>query len=578
MRGQRASQTTVKVGAAWRYWLVLGALFCCVLALFYRAVQLHVLEQGFLSNQGDARAIRFERLDAHRGLISDRNGEPLAISAAVETVYANPQQMNMTASTFTVLAKTLDVDRSNLEAKLLANIDKQFVYLKRKLSPEKVAQVLRLNLEGVYSRREYKRFYPAGEVAAHVVGFADIDERGREGLELSYDDWLTGHEGKRRVMKNRTGKVVKDLGVIEFAEPGKDIQLSLDMRIQYLAYREMKAVVEAHKAKSGSAVVLDVKTGEVLAMVNQPSYNPNNRRGLAVASLRNRAITDVFEPGSTMKLATLSAALESKRYTLGSVLDTSPGYLRLGRKTIRDARNYGRIDLSDVIAKSSNVGVSKIALSLEADAMWDMFYRLGLGQGTGIGFPGESIGHLPDLSANRSIEIAAMSYGYGLHVNALQLAQAYMILGNGGLKYPLSLIKKEQAEVPERVISEEVSDALRTAMRKVVAKGSGRRARVAMYEVGGKTGTVHRVGRGGYKQDEYKAIFAGLAPIDDPHIAVVVVVDAPSGAEYYGGEVAAPVFSRVVDGTMRLLSVEPSQSLPIQAAKHSGPNVSGGRG
>jgi cell division protein FtsI (penicillin-binding protein 3) len=505
-------------------------------------VQLHVLEQGFLSNQGDARAIRFERLDAHRGLISDRNGEPLAISAAVETVYANPQQMNMTASTFTVLAKTLDVDRSNLEAKLLANIDKQFVYLKRKLSPEKVAQVLQLNLEGVYSRREYKRFYPAGEVAAHVVGFADIDERGREGLELSYDDWLTGHEGKQRVMKNRTGKVVKDLGVIEFAEPGKDIQLSLDMRIQYLAYREMKAVVEAHKAKSGSAVVLDVKTGEVLAMVNQPSYNPNNRRGLAVASLRNRAITDVFEPGSTMKLATLSAALESKRYTLSSVLDTSPGYLRLGRKTIRDARNYGRIDLSDVIAKSSNVGVSKIALSLESDAMWDMFYRLGLGQGTGIGFPGESIGHLPDLSANRSIEIAAMSYGYGLHVNALQLAQAYMILGNGGLKYPLSLIKKEQAEVPERVISEEVSDALRTAMRKVVAKGSGRRARVAMYEVGGKTGTVHRVGRGGYKQDEYKAIFAGLAPIDDPHIAVVVVVDAPSGAEYYGGEVAAPVF------------------------------------
>jgi cell division protein FtsI (penicillin-binding protein 3) len=242
--------------------------------------------------------------------------------------------------------------------------------------------------------------------------------------------------------------------------------------------------------------VLDVKTGEVLAMVNQPSYNPNNRRGLAVASLRNRAITDVFEPGSTMKLATLSAALESKRYTLSSVLDTSPGYLRLGRKTIRDARNYGRIDLSDVIAKSSNVGVSKIALSLESDAMWDMFYRLGLGQGTGIGFPGESIGHLPDLSANRSIEIAAMSYGYGLHVNALQLAQAYMILGNGGLKYPLSLIKKEQAEVPERVISEEVSDALRTAMRKVVAKGSGRRARVAMYEVGGKTGTVHRVGRG----------------------------------------------------------------------------------
>ncbi len=556
MRGMASEQ--VSRHSAWRFWFVLMAMALAAAALYFRAFQLHVFEQAFLADQGDARTVRFEVLDANRGQIVDRHGEPLAISALVETVYGNPQQMSLLPSEIKRLADALGVSFEWLARKISVNRDKSFIYLKRKMAPHEVRRVLDLNLDGVYSRREYKRYYPAGEVAAHVVGFTDIDERGQEGIELSYDAWLTGHEGRRRVLKDRKDRVIKDLGVVETAEPGQSLRLSLDMRIQYLAYRELKAAVETHRARSGSIVVLDVNTGEVLAMVNQPSYNPNNRATLDVSHLRNRAITDVFEPGSTMKLATVSAALESGRYSLGTKLDTSPGYLRLGRKSIRDHRNYGTLDVLGIVAKSSNVGTTKIALDLSGDVVWDMFYRLGLGQSTGIGFPGESIGQLPDPSHWQPIEVATMSYGYGLSVTALQLAQAYMILGNGGVQYPLSLIKKEGVVESKQILPVDVSQSLRKAMRAVVAKGgSGTRAAVPMYRVGGKTGTVHRIGRSGYEDSEYKALFAGVAPIEQPEIAMVVVIDSPSGAEYYGGEVAAPVFSRVVDGTMRLLNIEP---------------------
>lgn len=566
---------------AWRFWFLLGFLSLCAMALFYRAVQLHVFDQAFLANQGDARTIRFERLDAHRGLITDRNGEPLAISAPVETVYANPQQLELSSLDVQQLAGALSVSPKWLQRKLEASKEKSFVYLKRKMAPHQVSQVLSLGLDGVYSRREYKRYYPAGEVAAHIIGFTDIDERGQEGIELSYDQWLTGYEGKRRVLKDRKDRVIKDLGVVEVAQSGKHIELSLDMRIQYLAYRELKAAVETHRAKSGSLVVLDVDSGEVLAMVNQPSYNPNNRTNLKVAHLRNRSITDVFEPGSTMKLATVAAALESGKYSLNTRLNTAPGYLRLGRKAIRDTRNYGQLDVKSIISKSSNVGTSKIALDLTGDVVWDMFYRLGLGQSTGIGFPGESIGHLPDPSHWKPIEVATMSYGYGLNVTALQLAQAYMVLANGGVKYPLSLIKLNEKPVGESILSAQVSDDLREAMKAVVSKGgTGTRASVSMYDVGGKTGTVHRVGKSGYEQSEYKAIFSGVAPISDPKVAIVVVVDSPAGAEYYGGEVAAPVFSRVVDGSMRLLNVMPDKSpkARTELANLKDQLVIGGRG
>lgn len=552
----------LKPSIFWRYSFFLMLLFVCVGALFYRAVDLHVFEQAFLAEQGDARTIRFERLEAHRGMITDRHGEPLAISAPVETVYADPKFLDLSLSQLADLAKALDVSPEWLGKKIEANSNKRFIYLKRKMAPHEVNKVLALNLDGVYSQREYKRYYPSGEVAAHVLGFTNIDGQGQEGLELAYDQWLAGKAGKKRVLKNRKGKVIKDLGEFEEAQSGHDIKLSLDMRIQYLAYRELKAAVETHKAHSGSVVVLDVRTGEVLAMANQPSYNPNNRSTIDVSHLRNRAITDVFEPGSTMKLATIAAALESKKYNLNTELDTSPGYIRLGRKSIRDHRNYGILSLMNIIAKSSNVGTSKIALDLSGDVVWDMFYRLGFGQGTGIGFPGESIGQLPDSSKWRPLEVATMSYGYGLNVNALQLAQAFMIYGNGGVKYPLSLIYREDLSSGERVLSEDVSSSLKLAMKAVVEKGgTGTRAQLPLYDVGGKSGTVHSVGKTGYEKSQYKAIFAGVAPVDKPEIAMVVIIDAPAGAEYYGGEVAAPVFSRVVDGAMRLLNVRPDKGI-----------------
>ncbi len=546
----------------WRYYFFLVMLAICVSALFYRAIDLHVFEQAFLSEQGDARTIRFETLEAHRGMITDRHGEPLAVSAPVETIYADPKFLDLSLSQIAALAKTLDVSASWLAKKIESNKDKRFIYLKRKMAPHEVEKVLALNYDGIYSQREYKRYYPSGEVAAHVLGFTSIDGHGQEGLELAYDQWLTGKAGKKRVLKNRKGRVIKDLGEIEEAQSGHDIKLSLDMRIQYLAYRELKAAVETHRARSGSVVILDVDSGDILAMANQPSYNPNNRTTIDVSHLRNRAITDVFEPGSTMKLATIAAALESNKYSLNSELDTSPGFIRLGKKSIRDHRNYGTLSLVDIVAKSSNVGTSRIALNLSGDVVWDMFYKLGFGQGTGVGFPGESIGQLPDSSSWKPIEVATMSYGYGMNANALQLAQAFMIYGNGGVKYPLSLVHRDVLPEGEQVISTKISQDLKLAMKAVVAKGgTGTRAQLSLYDVGGKSGTVHTVGKNGYELSQYKAIFAGVAPADKPEIAMVVIIDAPAGAEYYGGEVAAPVFSRVADGAMRLLNIRPDKGI-----------------
>lgn len=550
------------INVRWRYGFFLVLLLVAACALVYRAIDLHVFEQAFLAEQGDARTIRFERLEAHRGMITDRHGEPLAVSAPVETVYADPKFLNLSLADLKNLSKALEVNSSWLSKKIESNKSKRFIYLKRKMAPHEVKKVLSLNLDGIYSQREYKRYYPTGEVASHVLGFTSIDGDGQEGLELAYDEWLTGKAGKKRVLKNRKGRVIKDLGEFEEAQAGNDIKLSLDMRIQYLAYRELKAAVETHKARSGSIVVLDVASGEVLAMANQPSYNPNNRSTIDVSHLRNRAITDVFEPGSTMKLATVAAALESKKYSLNSELDTSPGFIRLGRKSIRDHRNYGILSVINIVAKSSNVGTSRIALDLSGDVVWDMLYRLGFGRGTGVSFPGESMGRLPDPSSWQPIEVATMSYGYGMNVNALQLAQAFMIFGNGGIKYPLSLIHRNDVVQGEQVISKDISESLKIAMKAVVTKGgTGTRASLPLYDVGGKSGTVHTVGKSGYEQSQYKAIFAGVAPADNPEIAMVVIIDSPAGAEYYGGEVAAPVFSRVVDGAMRLLNVRPDKGL-----------------
>ncbi|GAA0848660.1 peptidoglycan D,D-transpeptidase FtsI [Marinobacter szutsaonensis] len=542
---------------AWRFGTVLGVFLLVVAALGWRLVDLHVVDNEFLRKQGDVRTIRVESIDAHRGVISDRHGEPLAVSTPVQTIWANPSEANPDEPRLANLARLLGINEARLRERLRDYAGREFIYLRRKVQPSLARDAMALDINGIYSRQEYRRYYPAGEVTAHVVGFTDIDERGQEGIELTYNDWLSGESGRKRVLKDNRGRAIKDLTLIRDAQPGQKLELSLDLRLQYLAYRELKAVVNAHKARGGTLVMLDVDTGEVLAMVNQGSYNPNDRSQLAAENLRNKAITDLFEPGSTMKPITVAAALESGLYKSGDTIDTSPGYRRFGRFTIRDHRNYGVLDLTGIIVKSSNVGMSKIASEIGGDVIRDLYSRLGLGQPTGVGFPGEAVGILPAPPKWRPVEEATLSYGYGMSVNALQLAQAYMVLANGGIRYPLSLLKVDEPPRGQRVLSEGVAHEVRQMLAQVVEKGTGTRAQPGFYSAGGKTGTVHLVGAQGYEDSQYKAIFAGMAPIDNPRIVTVVAVDAPQSGEYYGGEVAAPVFARVMSDALRLLNVKP---------------------
>jgi len=560
---------------AWRFGTVLGVFLLVVAALAWRLVDLHVVDNEFLRQQGDVRTIRVETIDAHRGVISDRHGEPLAVSTPVQTIWANPSEADPDEPRLTNLARLLDISEARLRERLRDYAGREFIYLRRKVQPALAREAMALDISGIYSRQEYRRYYPAGEVTAHVVGFTNIDEQGQEGIELAYNDWLSGESGRKRVLKDNRGRVIKDLTLIRDAQPGQQLELSLDLRLQYLAYRELKAVVNAHKARGGTLVMLDVDTGEVLAMVNQGSYNPNDRSQLGAENLRNKAITDLFEPGSTMKPISMAAALESGLYEPGDTVDTSPGFRRFGRFTIRDHRNYGVLDLSGIIVKSSNVGISKIASEIGGDVIRDLYSRLGLGQPTGVGFPGEAVGVLPAPPKWRPVEEATLSYGYGMSVNALQLAQAYMVLANGGIRYPLSLLKVDEPPRGERVLSEGVTHEVRQMLGQVVEKGTGTRAQPGFYSAGGKTGTVHLVGAQGYEDSQYKAIFAGMAPIDNPRIVTVVAVDAPQSGEYYGGEVAAPVFARVMSDALRLLNVKPELEV---TGSPGDPSTTGERG
>ncbi|WP_417529885.1 peptidoglycan D,D-transpeptidase FtsI family protein [Marinobacter lipolyticus] len=560
---------------AWRYGSVLGVFLLVVGVIGWRLVDLHIVDNEFLRKQGDVRTIRVESIDAHRGVITDRHGESLAVSTPVQTVWANPSELDPEEPKLSHLARLLDISEARLRQRLVTYEGREFMYLRRKIQPGLAERALALEIPGIYSRQEYRRYYPAGEVTSHVVGFANIDENGQEGIELAYNQWLSGEKGRKRVLKDNRGRVIKDLTLIRDARPGRDLALSIDLRLQYLAYRELKAVVEAHSARGGTLVMLDVDTGEVLAMVNQGSYNPNDRSQLSADKLRNRAITDLFEPGSTMKPVAMAAALESGKYNLNSTIDTAPGYRRFGRFTIRDSHNYGVLGVTGIIAKSSNVGMSKIATELGGDVIRNLYSRLGIGQPTGIGFPGEAVGVLPAPPKWRPVEEATLSYGYGMSVNALQLAQAYMVLANGGIRYPLSLMKRDERPVGERVLSEKVSFQVREMLREVVENGTGKRAQPGFYSAGGKTGTVHLVGKGGYEDSQYKAIFAGMAPIDHPRIVTVVAVDAPQSGEYYGGEVAAPVFARVMSDALRLLNVKPELEVGEVPA---GPKTPGERG
>jgi cell division protein FtsI (penicillin-binding protein 3) len=549
--------------------LILVAMAVAGLCLVWRVIDLQVIRKDFLQDQGDARYLREVTDPAHRGMITDRNGEPLAISTPVSSVWANPQELINARESWPRLAKVLGIHRGVLERLLASKRNKEFVYLRRQVTPDLANKVMALKIPGVDLAQEYKRYYPAGEVAAHVVGFANIDDRGQEGIELQFNDQLKGVPGIKRVIKDRYGRIVENVERVSEPRPGKNITLSIDRRLQYLAYRELKKAVKGNRADAGSLVMLDAHTGEVLAMVNQPSYNPNNRDDLKVSHMRNRAVTDVFEPGSTIKPFTIATALQAGLYTPDSIVDTRPGLIRIGRQTIHDHRNYGLINVSTVIKKSSNVGASKIALSMPARLLWNSFVKVGLGEETGSHFPGESVGLLSDYGTWHEIQQATISYGYGLSVTALQLARAYTTLATNGWALPVTFLKRNQTEVAgleaqsKPVFSKKSIHEVRAMLESVVSPGgTGIRAAVPGYRVAGKTGTVKKSGSGGYIEDSYIALFAGMAPASNPQLVMVVVINNPHGEEYYGGAVAAPVFSAVMAGALRMLDIPPDDLKP----------------
>ncbi|AMN45834.1 hypothetical protein ACG33_01665 [Steroidobacter denitrificans] len=559
-----------------RLYVVLAALILIALALVARAVDLQLLDEGFLEGQGDARFTRVAKLSANRGGIYDRNGEPLAASTPVDSVWANPSRVMRAADQIPRLAEALNRDQKWLTQVITSNLDREFVYLVRHMRPSDAQQVLELKIPGVYLMREYQRFYPAGEVTGHLLGFTrKYEDIGQEGLELAFDRWLGAQPGAKRVIQDRYGRTVEDIESISAARPGEDLVTSIDLRIQYLAYRELKAAVQSRRAQSGSVVVLDVDTGEVLAMVNQPAYNPNDRDQVSAARYRNRAATDIFEPGSSIKPFVAAAALASGRYHPETPIDTSP--VQIGVKTFRDTHPLRNATLTSVIAKSSNVGMTRMALSLSAESIWSTLTAFGFGQVTGSGFPGESAGLLNDPAHWGRIGTATLSFGYGLSVTSLQLAHAYAVLGAQGINRPVSLRRVDQPVPGERVIEERVARELLAMMENVVSQdGTGTRAALAGYRVAGKTGTAWKASAGGYGTAEtrkYMSIFGGVAPASQPKLAAVVVIDEPSGGAYYAGEVAAPVFSNVLAGALRLMGVPPDglDLLPATTLVQAGP-------
>jgi cell division protein FtsI (penicillin-binding protein 3) len=525
-------------------------------ALIVRAVDLQVVRKDFYQEQGDQRFLRDIPIAVSRGTIFDRNGEPLAVSTPVDSIWANPVDVLGAADRLPQLAKALGLDEDDLKQKLVQRSDKEFVYLKRHLNPDDAKAILALDIPGVASEREFRRYYPNGEVMAHVLGFTNIDDRGQEGLELAFDDWLAGKPGLKRVIRDSHGQVVENVELLREAQPGRDLTLSIDRRIQYLAYRELKAGITEHHAASGSMVILDVPTGEVLAMVNSPSFNPNAKNAGDASMRRNRAVTDVVEPGSTIKAFTISAALESGKWKPHTPVDTTPGTFTLADgRVIRDVHNKGLLDVTGVITHSSNVGAAKIGLTLTRDHLYDVDHRFGFGEVTGSGFPGESPGLLPIARAWGPVEQATISYGYGLNVTPLQLANAYTAIANDGRLRAPTFVKG--AENPDTaVIDPEIAASIRKMLETVVsAEGSGLKAAITNYRVAGKTGTSRAASGGGY-DNRHISLFVGMVPASNPRLVGVVVIHDPQGA-YYGGLVSAPVFSKVMDGALRLLDVPP---------------------
>lgn len=536
------------------------------LLLAGRAVKLQFVDQAFLARQGDARQMRVVEIAAHRGSITDRRGEPLAVSSPVDSVWVNPGELRNSPEDIPRLAAAVGLDPDWVMRVVSSQPDREFLYLRRHMSPAKAQAVMQLGIRGVHLQREYRRFYPSGEVAGHLLGFTNIDDAGQEGLELAYDHWLAGVHGKKRVRRDRLGNVIEDVESISEPQPGRDLRLSIDLRIQYLAYRELKRAIQSHQAKSGSMVILDVRSGEVLAMVNQPSFNPNDRSQLAAENYRNRATNDIFEPGSSIKPLIVAAALSSGRFDADSVIDTGPGWFTVGAKTIEDRNNLGRIDLQTLLLRSSNVGASKVALALDPEQLWGELRRFGLGEVSATGFPGESAGVLTEPGLWRSIGQATLAYGYGLSVTPLQLAHAYTVLGAGGRAVPVSLLALDRPAQSRAAIDPEVARAVLEMMEPVVsAEGTAPKAAIPGYRVAGKTGTARKFAAGGYHADRYLSVFAGIAPVSAPRLAAVVLIDEPSAGVYYGGEVAAPVFSRVIGDALRILGIPPDDGTDVRS-------------
>jgi cell division protein FtsI (penicillin-binding protein 3) len=550
--------------ARWRFYGVGILLALLVMVLIGHVASLQVLPNAdkgyeFLQGQGESRTLRTEVIPAYRGVITDRNGDPLAVSTPVSTLWANPKVLLQAPHRWAELAQALDFNKAELEARLARYGTKEFMYLQRQMSPEAAQAVLALDIPGVYEQIEYHRYYPAAEVAAHLVGMTDVDDRGQEGMELAYDAWLTGENGGKEVLKDLRGRTVKELRLVKAARPGQNLTLSIDLRLQYLAHRELKKAVDDAGAVAGSIVILDVLTGEVLAISNLPSYNPNDRSRARGAGLRNRAITDLYEPGSTVKPWVILAALESGKFKPEDIIDTNPGYFMVGSKPIKDHRNYGAMDLAMAIAKSSNIAMTKISFALDTNTVRDMYERLGVGQPIGTGFPGESAGHLPVLKPAQKIERANFSYGYALNSTVLQTVQAYGVIATGGVKRPVSLLRVDTPPEGQRVVDQKYTDQVKEMLKRVVsAEGTGSKARAISYSVAGKTGTAYKAVNGRYSNLQISS-FIGMAPVDNPRIVAMVVIDEPKGGGIMGngGIVAAPAFSKVAEDALRMLQVPP---------------------
>lgn len=546
-----------------RQYLVLSVFVLGMIFLGARAVHLQVFQHGFYSAKADARHYRYESISAHRGMVTDQNGKPLAISTPVVSVSASPKGVDLESvevqEKIASLEAMLELPPGRVVKKLMDK-SREFVYLKRQITPLAGEEVLALDIPGINIGREYRRYYPYGEVFGHVLGFTDIDDQGQEGIELEFNDMLVGKPGKKKIMRDGRGRFVQELSILEEARPGEDIRLTIDERIQYMAYLELKAAVAAHKARKGSVVVLDATNGEVLAMVNQPSFNPNDRQKRIGELYRNRAVKDLFEPGSTIKPFTIAAALESGIYSSNTFINTSPGYYKVSGHQIKDVNNYGSINLETIISKSSNVGASKLSLTIPPEKLWSVLHDVGFGQLTGSGFPGEESGLLRDYSSWYELDRATIAFGYGMSVTPLQLAQAYSVLAADGIRHQISFVANGESKESTRVMSAKTASTVRNMMQKVVApKGTGFLAAVEGYRVAGKTGTSKKSVVGGYSDDRYVASFAGMAPAESPKLVVVVVIDEPRTSRVYGGEVAAPVFSRIIASALRLRNIPPDE-------------------